>query len=432
MDKINIIWFRNNLRTEDNEALTEAIKDNNKLLAIYCFDPKYFNETNFGFKKTEKFRAKFLLESLKELKEQLHKLNISLVTSQKDLSSFFSDLKGKYDIRKIYTQKEWTREEKTDIESIKDLLPETKWHETYDQFLFHPDDLPFTISETPMVFTNFRKLCEKKVPVRKPLPIPSALSLDNTIKVVNNLPSLKDLGYEDFTVHPSSAFPFKGGELSGNDRMDFYIWDSDKIAIYKKTRNGLLGKDYSAKFSPWLANGSLSARVIYQEIKAYEKEVRKNDSTYWLVFELIWRDYFKFVSLKFGNSIFKKDGILNRHYDWSDNMKFVREWIEGRTREPFVNANMIELKETGWMSNRGRQNVGSYFSKNLKLDWRIGAAYFESMLLDYDVHSNYGNWMYVSGVGNDPRDRVFNVQLQASRYDKQNKFQKLWLSPTLF
>ena len=93
---------------------------------------------------------------------------------------------------------------------------------------------------------------------------------------------------------------------------------------------------------------------------------------------------------------------------------------------------MIELKETGWMSNRGRQNVASYFSKNLKLDWRIGAAYFEAMLLDYDVHSNYGNWMYVSGVGNDPRDRTFNIQLQASRYDKNSKFQKLWLSTTLF
>lgn len=93
---------------------------------------------------------------------------------------------------------------------------------------------------------------------------------------------------------------------------------------------------------------------------------------------------------------------------------------------------MQELQKTGWMSNRGRQNVASYFSKNMKMDWRIGAAYFEAMLIDYDVHSNYGNWMYVAGVGNDPRDRTFNVQLQASRYDKQGKFQKLWLSPTLF
>ena len=103
--------------------------------------------------------------------------------------------------------------------------------------------------------------------------------------------------------------------------------------------------------------------------------------------------------------------------------------LEGafKTADDFVNANMIELKKTGWMSNRGRQNVASYFSKNLKQDWRIGAAYFESMLLDYDVHSNYGNWMYVSGVGNDPRDRIFNLERQAQMYDANKQFRNHWL-----
>lgn len=432
MDKINIIWFRNNLRTEDNEALTNALSSSNKVLAVYCFDPKFFAPTKFGFKKTERFRAQFLLETVNDLQDQLMKLNVSLLTPHTDLHSFFNDLKNNYVIEHIYTQKEWTSEEDADKAIIQDIFPKAKWFEYYDQFLFHPEDVPFTADETPMVFSNFRKICEKKAQVRKPLPIPTALPSDRTVELKNNIPTLEDLGFETFKTHPSTAFPFKGGEINANNRMDYYIWDTDKIAFYKKTRNGLLGKDYSAKFSPWLANGSLSARIIYQEVKAYEKEVRKNESTYWLIFELIWRDYFKYVSLKFGNSIFKQGGILNREYKWHDKMKFVQEWIDGRTREPFVNANMIELKETGWMSNRGRQNVGSYFSKNLKLDWRIGAAYFESMLLDYDVHSNYGNWMYVSGVGNDPRDRVFNVQLQASRYDKQSKFQKLWLSPTLF
>ena len=93
---------------------------------------------------------------------------------------------------------------------------------------------------------------------------------------------------------------------------------------------------------------------------------------------------------------------------------------------------MIELRETGWMSNRGRQNVASYWAKELKQDWRIGAAYFESMLIDYDVHSNWGNWMYNAGVGNDPRDRVFNIKSQTERYDGQGKFRKLWLQETLF
>ena len=147
---------------------------------------------------------------------------------------------------------------------------------------------------------------------------------------------------------------------------------------------------------------------------------------------MIWRDYFKYVSLKHGNQIFKLEGILQKDYDWSSNQNKINNWINGETASDFVNANMIELKETGWMSNRGRQNVASYFTKELELDWRIGAAYFEAQLIDYDVHSNYGNWMYVSGVGNDPRDRKFNVQLQAERYDSNGKFRNLWLQQSLF
>ena len=167
--------------------------------------------------------------------------------------------------------------------------------------------------------------------------------------------------------------------------------------------------------------------MIYWEIKNYEKKIKKNQSTYWLIFELIWRDYFKYISLKHGNKIFMVEGILEKKYHWKTDRTLFLEWAEGKTSESFVNANMLELKKTGWMSNRGRQNVASFFAKDMKMDWRIGAAYFESLLIDYDVHSNYGNWMYVSGVGNDPRDRKFDVNWQSKRYDPNNLFQDLWL-----
>ena len=147
---------------------------------------------------------------------------------------------------------------------------------------------------------------------------------------------------------------------------------------------------------------------------------------------MIWRDYFKYISLEHQNKIFKVGGILDKVYDWKTDEHQIQKWINGETRSSFVNANMIELKKTGWMSNRGRQNVASFFAKDMLLDWRIGAAYFETMLIDYDVHSNYGNWMYVAGVGNDPRDRKFNINLQAERYDTNGKFQKLWIQDTLF
>ena len=166
---------------------------------------------------------------------------------------------------------------------------------------------------------------------------------------------------------------------------------------------------------------------MYWEVKKFEKEITKNQDTYWLIFELIWRDYFKFISLKHGNKIFKIGGILEKDLDWNKDEKARENWINGETKEAFVNANMKEIAATGFMSNRGRQNVASYWAKELKQDWRVGAAYFESLLIDYDVHSNWGNWMYNSGVGNDPRDRKFNIKRQAERYDPDQKFQNLWL-----
>ena len=90
---------------------------------------------------------------------------------------------------------------------------------------------------------------------------------------------------------------------------------------------------------------------------------------------------------------------------------------------------MIELGKTGWMSNRGRQNVASYLIHDLGQDWLAGAKHFEELLIDYDACSNYGNWMYLAGVGNDPRpNRAFNLEKQAEYYDSDEKFRTLWLS----
>jgi deoxyribodipyrimidine photo-lyase len=146
-----------------------------------------------------------------------------------------------------------------------------------------------------------------------------------------------------------------------------------------------------------------------------------------LIFELIWRDYFKFIALKHGNGIFKLSGIKEETFEWSTDQQKFNAWAEAKTGIPFIDANMRELNSTGFMSNRGRQNVASFLVKELQLDWRMGAEYFESKLIDYDVASNYGNWMYIAGVGNDPRDRYFNVILQAKRYDPKGKYVKLWL-----
>ena len=425
--KINsLVWFRNNMRVEDNSSLTKAINESDNVIGFINIDPKIFISTKYGFKKTEKYRAKFLLETISDLKSQLEILNISLIITHRDFGQSINEIISQYGITNIYTQTEWTRDELIEESFIPDEINLIK---DFDQFLFSPNDVRSLYDNIPRGFSNFRKKCEKYLSVNDTLSIPKSLNSDNKISIEYPIPSLSDLGFKDFEVHKDSVFRFKGGEINAKNRIRNYFFETRNVSRYKLTRNGLIGEDYSSKFSPWLANGSVSVKYIFKSLKEYEKEVEKNDSTYWLYFELIWRDFFKYVSMQHKDKFFNKDGIYGEDKEWSDDKDVLLNWINGKTNEPFVNANMIELSQTGFMSNRGRQNVSNYLTKELKIDWRIGAEYFESMLIDYDVHSNYGNWLYNAGIGNDSMPfRKFNPKLQSERYDPDKSYEKIWLN----
>ena len=422
----NLVWFRSNLRVEDNTSLSRAIKDSSRVIGYINIDPATFELSDYGFKKTEKFRTKFLLESIQDLKKQLNGINISLIITNQDFETSINSIIEKYNIRSIYMQKEWTRDELAEEKQIPKHINLIK---DFDQFLYSPESVKEVYENIPRGFSNFRKKCEKYLNIEYPLQIPKPLDKKNNIDDVYSIPTLNDLGFEEFRVHKNSVFKFLGGETSAKERVYEYFFETKRISKYKLTRNGLLGKDYSSKLSSWLANGSISVRYVYMQIKKYEEEIEKNESTYWLFFELIWRDFFKYVSMQHKDKFFSKSGIYGNSKDWSNNKELINRWINGETNEPFVNANMKELSQTGFMSNRGRQNVANYLTKELKIDWRIGAEYFESLLIDYDVHSNYGNWLYNAGIGNDSMPfRKFNPKLQSERYDPNKEYEKLWLN----
>ncbi|MDX1461698.1 MAG: DASH family cryptochrome [Marinirhabdus sp.] len=428
-----LVWFRNNLRVTDNAALLTAFRDNDAVMGVYCFDPRQFEKTDFGFRKTGSYRAIFLMETVQDLKTQLETYNIPLVVGFGTPEELIPELIDTFQLTSIHTQKEWTTEETAINTALKSRLNnDCEWHEYYDQFLFHPEDIPYTdFKDIPKVFTEFRKKCEKLTDVRECISKPKKQTKHFDTKEISEryrFPTWDDLQLQEPELDSRSAFPFKGGESNGLQRLEDYVWNSKAIKNYKQTRNGLIGTEYSSKFSAWLANGSLSPKTIYWEVQKFEQEVTKNQDTYWMIFELIWRDFFKYISLKHGDALFNLGGILNKDYTWKSSKEEQKQWIKGNTKYPFVNANMKEIAATGWMSNRGRQNVASFWAKELQQDWRIGASYFESLLIDYDVHSNWGNWQYVSGVGNDPRDRKFNIERQAERYDPNGKYVALWNS----
>lgn len=430
MKKRGIVWFRSDLRIHDNEAIYEATQHTDELIYVYVFDERTFlGETSFGFKKTGKYRARFIIDAVKDLRNNLKERGCRLVVRMGKPEEVLFDISDESKASWVFCNRERTQEEK----DVQDALEKNLWsigrevRFSRGKMLYYTGDLPFPITQTPDTFTAFRKEVEKFVPIRKPLPTDDMELPDSTFKITEGeIPSLEDLG---FSAKEADFDPILlGGESAGLKEMNYYLWESDLIKTYKETRNGLLGRDYSSKFSAYLAQGCLSPKLIAHQIFKYEKERTKNESTYWLIFELMWRDFFRLMGKKYGNRIFQQGGIQQaedvvKRVDMNQFWK----WANGETGVAFVDANMKEINATGFMSNRGRQNVASYLVNDMKLNWLLGAQYFESLLIDYDPCSNYGNWNYIAGIGNDPRsDRYFNIEKQAQRYDPEGEFVDHW------
>jgi deoxyribodipyrimidine photo-lyase len=428
--KTAVVWFKTDLRLHDNETLIKAIAQSNEIIPVYCFDASQFETTSFGFKKTGNFRAQLLLESLIDLDANLRTLGSGLLVVKGKPEIEIPKIVEQYKAYKVFAKREVGYEEKQTEALVQSELFKLKCEfQTFStSTLYHAEDLPFSIKDIPDVFSNFRKKTEKDAIIRVAFEKP--LNINSPEIQELNLPSLEELNLIYTPIDKRAAIQFKGGETEAINRLNHYFYETKSISKYKETRNGMVGEDYSSKFSAWLALGCISPRFIGQELKKYELQFGANESTYWLIFELLWRDYFRFMMKKYNSKFFQKAGIQDKGVlVTKHNILEFQNWIDGTTGVDFVDANMIELKATGFMSNRGRQIVASYLCNDLKLDWRFGAAYFEQQLIDYDVCSNWGNWAYLAGVGNDPRgNRYFNIEKQANDYDKNRNFRNLWLN----
>ena len=424
-----LLWQRQDLRIHDRPDLQRAIAAGAEIIPLYCFDPRHFGQTSWGFPKTGALRAQFLIESVADLRASFRSLGSDLVVRCGLPEDIIPALVEELKIDQLYVQAEVTSEERSVEQAVTRAVQphsvaiNTIWGST----LYHPDDLPFKIQDLADVFTHFRTTIEAQSSVRPCVPNPTRLPPLPPLDP-GAIPSLPDLGLEPIAADPRRVLPFVGGETAGKARLNYYLWETDRLRSYKQTRNGMLGADYSSKFSPWLALGCLSPRYIFEHVQAYEADRVRNDSTYWLIFELLWRDYFRFVCQQHGDRVFSRSGLRGLPIAWKQDWPRFEAWRSGQTGYPLIDANMRELQRTGFMSNRGRQNVASFLTKNLGIDWRMGAEWFESQLIDYDVCSNWGNWNYTAGVGNDARGfRYFNIPKQSKDYDPKGDYVKYWL-----
>ena len=320
------IWLaRNDLRVHDNPCLSKIAQRcgataNAEVLPLYLFDPRHFGTTPRGSPKTGSYRTRFLLESVVDLRAQLRALGSDLLVGVGRPEDVLPTLvipardgegAATGATTTILWQEQVTSEELKVDAAIRSALPagaatcEPVWGGT----LYEKKDLPFAadLADLPDVFTPFRNKAENKATVRAPLRAPAAASLPlpaaEASRCCRRPPrrcaarggggGLASPAAFGAAPDPRGVMPFPGGEAAALARLKHYLWDGDHLGTYFETRNGMLGADYSSKLAPWLAHGCISPRLIAAECGRYERERVKNKSTYWLVFELIWRDFFK-------------------------------------------------------------------------------------------------------------------------------------------
>lgn len=428
-----IVWFRNDLRLHDNRALRRAAEQSDRLLCVYVHDPRHDMPTRWGFPRIDRHRRVFLADTLRDLDASLAKRGQRLWVLHAQAGEGLPQLAKSVNATRIVCEHIAAPEEERDVAEIRaaGVEIETVWQSS----LLDPGDLPFDISALPQVFTTFRKRIEAEgVQPRSPEVAPAELPAASSSLPLTSLRESSAIDQifgscvaadDDRSSFPYAHRDFRGGESAALAYVKRYF-DGALPQRYKQTRNGLTGVDYSTKFSPWLATGALSPRTLYAVLKSHESTQGANESTYWIWFELLWRDYFRFLHLQHGARLYRAEGLTRQPRPSHDAGRF-EAWRTGRSGEPFNDAGMRELSATGYLSNRLRQNVASWLINDLSCDYRAGAAWFESQLVDYDPYSNQGNWLYLAGRGTDPREgRRFDPERQARMYDPDGAYRLLW------
>lgn len=422
-----LYWFTHDLRLQDNELLQLALHTSEQITFIYIFDEQLVNYVQFNSHAIGKQRLQFIHQALEQLQQDLAELGHDLIILKGDSKLLIAQCVESLHISQIAIAKQIGWYEKKLYHHIVSTLPElvslTHWQHT----LF--DQHPARSSSDLTTFSKFRKLVEKqqvhdiKVPlVKVNLADIAPLKLNKLLKSLHQ-ESTSDLSGSDSN---STHCEFLAGEQAALTHLTDYL-QSGAANTYKLTRDELDGWSNSTKFSPYLAIGSLSPCRIWHEINEFEAQQGANESTYWIKFELLWREFFQWSAFDLSEQLFSFQGSKKTKPLTSFFAERFKKWCLGNTPFPLVNACMKQLNATGYMSNRGRQIVASCLIYDLGIDWRYGAAYFQQQLLDYDVAANWGNWQYIAGVGADPKGgRHFNLTKQTQQYDPHGHFVSQW------
>ncbi|KAG6553677.1 hypothetical protein Mapa_004592 [Marchantia paleacea] len=362
--KATIVWFRNDLRVHDNEALVQASNDSMSIVPVYCFDPRDYGKSSSGFDKTGPYRAKFLVECVSNLRDNLRERGSELIVRIGRPEEVLVSLAKSVGADALYAHLEVAHEEMNAEEKVSAALKEEGVESKYfwGSTLFHVDDLPFKLEDMPSNYGGFRDNVQG-VEVRATIGAPKhlkGLPVGGSVKA-GEIPSLQELGLNPSAINrpetpvsgarpgfsgnePSDGelalnlalslakdFPQEededekhtayggalliGGENEALQRLRSFVLEASSLSETKsrtadKAGESLYGANFSCKISPWLAMGCLSPRRMFEDLHQSNKRiapasaakcgVADDNGLNWLVFELLWRDFFRFITKKFG------------------------------------------------------------------------------------------------------------------------------------
>ena len=423
---MQLLWLRNDLRLHDHPGFKIAAERGEPLAVVYILPDHWLTQDANGMNRLGAIKARFLRATLINLHRNLNSENIRLTLISGNPVERLLECFQREPFT-LLTHTAQAPEEADWIAQLSEHMP-TITYNAMTLFSEQQLDALLTHQAWPQSFSSFRRQVETRL----------ALEVDQPLKTLNLrlmdwLPGWPgNLTWPDDSVWPPHhGFSLNGGEDSGIRWLTDYLWDSRAIRHYKSTRNQLIGLKHASHLSPYLAWGALSPRYVWQQITNYEQEFGADEHSYWLRYELLWREYFHWQLRLTGKPFFGCKHIPVSHPE------YWQAWCQAQTGVPMVDAGIQELKQSGFLSNRLRQNMASYLIHNLKLDWRLGAAFFEQHLIDFDPASNWGNWAYIAGqhpVGQrdathtlPEQSRVFDLNWQLEQYDPDLTHIQTWL-----
>lgn len=435
-----IFWFRKDLRLHDQRALDAALKlAPDRLLPVYVRPPADA-VSPWVFPRSGPHRQAWQQSGVDALARQLAALGCPLIECVGDAPLRLMQIARAVGARTIVCEAHAAPEEVAEEARLRASLLEIggELHTVWQTTLFDPAQLPWPATRLPSTFTAFRHGIEG-AGVQPDAPRPEPKTLPPWPGQAHELPPeiLAPRAFHPSDRDPRSSLPLgcaadsgadgaeAGGEAAAKAHLARYLARGLPHS-YKATRDALTGVDFSSKCSPWFATGALSPRLFMAELRRFEAKSGTSEGSYWLWFEMLWRDYFRFLHCQYGQRLYRASGLASFSPPTHDAAAFAA-WCAGQTGNALVDAGMRELAATGFLSNRMRQIVASYLIHDLGGDWRAGAAWFESRLIDFDVYSNQGNWLYIAGRGTDPRGgRRFNPARQAEIHDADGSYRRQW------